>query len=141
MTAMTINAKPVAGTVKETPNQPATEPVKTAPSTQLGSKQESEKQVEKPLLGKVVKKILGSGTAPVKTPEPVKAERLTFHKEKFAEYKLVRMYLLQPGCIQYDPAFPELVLNTGDKRGMTLPLTPFFKDRIGVTLELVELEL
>lgn len=155
---MTTNATPPAETAKDTPSQPIASSVKTAPSTQLGSKPESEKPAEKKLLGSDARKPLGSdarkplgsdakkvqdpapkpSTPPVtkKEDEPVK-EVLTFHKDKFADYKLVRMYLLQEGSIQYDPAFPELVLNTSDKRGMLLPLTPFFKSRIGVTLDIV----
>jgi hypothetical protein len=147
MIAMTTNATPPAETAKDTLKAPVTSPAKDAPSTQLGSKLPSEKPAEKPLLGSDAKKTFGAAIPPVKAPEkPAEkveekvAERLTFHKGKFADYKLVRMYLLQKGCIQYDPAFPELVLNTSDKRGMILPLTPFFKSRIGVTLELAELD-
>ena len=67
---------------------------------------------------------------------PVK-ETLSFNKEKFSQYKLVRMYLIQAGTMQYDPSNPELVLDTADKKGKLLPLTPFFKSRIGVTIELI----
>jgi len=136
---MTTNATPPAETAKETPNPSPTDSVKTVPSTPEGTK---------PLLGSDRLK----QPEPTKTTPPVEkkdtppaelkkddapVEKVKFHREKFADYELVRMYLKQEGCVQYDPAFPELVLNTSDKRGMLLPLTPFFKSRIGVTLELV----
>jgi hypothetical protein len=56
---------------------------------------------------------------------------------KYAQFKVVNLRLLKPGTIQYDPNYPELVLNTSDKEGMPLPLTPFFSSRINQTLELV----
>lgn len=68
----------------------------------------------------------------------VKAEEaLTFDKAKFSQYKIVRLRLLVAGQMQYDPAYTELKLNTAEKDGMLLPLTPFFASRIGQTLEIV----
>lgn len=126
---MTTNATQPAKTAKDPVKPLTTGSAKTAPSTQLGSKPSS--------LGKPLGSKLQEPKPEPKQENKAPEEKLTFHKEKFADYKLVRMYLLQDGCIQYDPSFPELVLNTSDKRGKLLPLTPFFKSRIGVTLELV----
>ena len=56
---------------------------------------------------------------------------------RYAQFKQVRMRLLKEGTIQYDPNFPELVLNTASAEGMLLPLTPFFASRNNQTLELV----
>jgi hypothetical protein len=51
------------------------------------------------------------------------------------------MYLTKEGTVQYDPSFPELVLRSTDKeKGQLLPLTPFFKSRMGVSLEVIGME-
>lgn len=56
---------------------------------------------------------------------------------RYAQFKIVNLRLLKEGTIQYDPSYPELVLNTTSEKGMPLPLTPFFAARINQTLELV----
>lgn len=71
--------------------------------------------------------------APAKQPEEV----LSFDKDKYPGVAIVRMRLLQAGTIQYDPSNNELILDTADEKGKLLPLTPFFSQRIGRTLELV----
>lgn len=63
--------------------------------------------------------------------------KLSFDKAKFAKFDIVRLYLKEAGQIQYDPSYPELVLDVAGKPGKLLPLTPFFKSRIGKTLEIV----
>lgn len=133
---MTTNATPTVKTAEEPKKVETTPSAKTAPSTLNATKPLGSDKLKQPET-----KPAAVVTAPVAKP-PVKEEaapeeKLTFHKEKFADYKLVRLYLLEEGCIQYDPAFPELVLNTADKRGKILPLTPFFKSRIGITLDIV----
>lgn len=137
---MTTNATPPVKTAEDTKKEQTTPSAGTAPSTPPASK---------PLLGsdrlKQPSPELKKETTPPKqetppAPETKKdegEEQLTFHKEKFADYKLVRMYLKEGGRMQYDPQYPELKLNTCDKRGKLLPLTPFFKSRIGITLEIV----
>lgn len=56
---------------------------------------------------------------------------------RYEQFKVVRMRLLKEGTIQYDPNYPELVLNSTDEKGQFMPLTPFFSSRINQTLELV----
>lgn len=56
---------------------------------------------------------------------------------RFAQFKVVNLRLLKAGTIQYDPSYPELVLNCFEPEGQPLPLTPFFASRINQTLELV----
>ena len=77
--------------------------------------------------------------APAAKEEPVvkKEEHKTVIDSRYAQFKMVKMRLLKEGTIQYDPNFPELVLNTASSEGMLLPLTPFFASRINQTLELV----
>ena len=77
--------------------------------------------------------------APAAAPAAPPVEVLTFDKEKFAArgVSVVRMRLLTAGIIQYDPDNSELILDTADQKGKLLPLTPFFAQRIGRTLELV----
>ena len=56
---------------------------------------------------------------------------------RYAQFKIVNLRLLKPGTIQYDPNYPELVLNSSAPEGVPMPLTPFFSSRINQTLELV----
>lgn len=56
---------------------------------------------------------------------------------RYSQFKVVNMRLLKAGTIQYDPSYPELILNTDAPEGQPLPLTPFFASRINQTLELV----
>ena len=75
----------------------------------------------------------------VNKEEPIvkKEEPKVVIDPRYVQFKQVRMRLLKEGTIQYDPNFPELVLNTASAEGMLLPLTPFFASRINQTLELV----
>ena len=141
---MNTNATPPVKTAKDKEN-PSTDPAKDATL----NPEESPAPVKKyaaPVEATPKKEATpaakpAAAKDPVKpaATEPAKAleERLTFHKDKFAGFELVKMRLIKSGCMQYDPQNPELVLDTADKRGKTLPLTPFFKSRIGMTLELV----
>ncbi len=155
MTIMTTNATPSAPTATATTEKEQGASAKSATSVPPASAKQadvkSEVKVEsapaatvKPAEPKpeVKTEVKAAPVKPVETAKPAEAvkpveERLTFNKEKFAQYKLVRMYLLKGGRIQYDPQYPELILNTSDPRGKLLPLTPFFKSRIGVTLDIV----
>lgn len=56
---------------------------------------------------------------------------------RYSQFKIVNLRLLKAGTIQYDPSYPELVLNCFEPEGQPLPLTPFFASRINQTLELV----
>lgn len=127
MTTNVSQPAPTAGATKKTTPLPS---AGVATSTHKDSKQESPAAKAPATTSAVIK--------PDVAPTPVKAEeKLCFHPDKFASVKKVRMYLLEEGVIQYDPANPELVLDTCDKRGKLMPLTPFFKSRIGSTIELV----
>lgn len=67
------------------------------------------------------------------------ALKLDFHRSKFEGIKLAKLRLLKPGIIQYDPQYPELVLNTDSSEGKILPLTSFFSGRLGKTIELISI--
>lgn len=56
---------------------------------------------------------------------------------RYAQFKVVNMRLLKTGIIQFDPSYPDLVLNSTAAEGVPMPLTPFFASRINQTLELV----
>ncbi len=81
------------------------------------------------------------GKTDQKVTSPVKAAASTpknMWPEKFDKFKKVRLRLLEPNTIQYDPSYPELILDTTKKRGKLMPLTPFFASRIGTKVELAD---
>jgi len=141
---MTTNATPPAETAKDKEN-PNIDPAKDATLTPEKSPAPANKYATPTEATPKKESTPAANSAaakdPVKpaatVPTEVAKEKLTFHKDKFEGFELVKMRLKKEGCMQYDPQNPELVLDTADKRGKTLPLTPFFKSRIGVTLELV----
>ena len=145
---MTTNATPPAETAKDK-ESPNTDPAKDAtlvpdsspapvnkyakPAETVAKVETPPAKVETPPAKVETTKLAEEGYDKLMGTE----ERLTFHEGKYEGFEFVKMRLIKTGCIQYDPANPDLVLDTADKRGKTLPLTPFFKSRIGVTLELV----
>ena len=75
---------------------------------------------------------------PAPAPAPAPAPQVVYNNDsKYAQYKVVKMRLLREGTIQYDPSYPELVLNSTAPEGVDMPFTPFFASRINQTLELV----
>jgi len=85
-------------------------------------------------------KTVGGKTDP-KATQPAKAAASTQKDtwpKKFDKFKKVRLRLLEPNTIQYDPGYPELILDTSSKKGKLMPLTPFFASRIGTKVELAD---
>jgi hypothetical protein len=81
-----------------------------------------------------------SSAPPAPAPAPaVKIKKPSIYEgdTRYAAFKIVNLRLLKEDTIQYDPNYPELILNTTAAEGMSLPLTPFFASRISQTLELV----
>lgn len=79
---------------------------------------------------------------PVPTPAPIPAlvKKIVNPYEndtRYAQFKIVNLRILKEGTIQYDPSYPELILNSTAPEGVPMPLTPFFASRINQTLELV----
>jgi hypothetical protein len=138
---MTTNATPPVETAKDKENL-STDPAKDAtlnPEESPAPVNKYAKPAEPVVPAKPEDTEPAKDSVKPEDTEPTEAveEKLTFHKDKFAQFEFVKMRLKKTGCMQYDPQNPELVLDTADKRGKTLPLTPFFKSRIGITLELV----
>ena len=75
---------------------------------------------------------------PIDTPAPaLTPKNIYVGDSRYTQFKIVNLRLLREGTIQYDPAYPELVLNSTAAEGIPMPLTPFFASRINQTLELV----
>jgi len=99
----------------------STDPVKTA-SEQAGQQKPSVPSAQSP----------AAPAAPaVKKKHPYEGD------SRYEQFKLVYLRLLKPDTLQYDPSYPELILNSSAEEGQGLPLTPFFASRINQTLELV----
>jgi hypothetical protein len=74
----------------------------------------------------------------VQAPPVVSKKRTIYDDDhRYASFKIVNIRLLKEGTIQYDPNYPELVLNSSEPEGQPMPLTPFFSSRINQTIELV----
>lgn len=76
-----------------------------------------------------------SSTPAAATP-PVVSTKETYKGPNPSNAPIVRLRLLQPDTVQYDTV-NKIMLNSSDKKGVLIPLTPFFASRIGTNVELV----